>query len=495
MSNRNTALAVAFCLPGLAALAAFPQAAPDTSSDSTPTPARVSDVYVGTSIGVYVYHAASNGNLSLVSGSPYSVAGTAIGSNHHYLLSLDPNYLHAYALASNGAIQSQVSQIDSRKYSGSDCGTAQRAVLDHSGHDVYVQIYGGGKPAPEPCVTLQSFKISSTGALSFLGATEYATQTDDGIGGYATPIRLSGTGSYAYSASYDEGCGIRMWILQRESGGAMTFADRWQNLWTPSAPALGGWEWVMAADPTNHLAIPMIEIFGNDGPCPDRGAVHLASFTVASDGSLSSTNTAEQMPTPQVYPTVLNISFSGEFLAVGGGGLDTQTPGLQVFHFNGSNPVTPYSNVLTSDPIDQIHWDRNHDLYALSDSTHKLYVYTVTSRSITAAPGSPFAIPSTPSTLSVVPVMCSAPETDGVHICVPSGGSTVASPVLVEASAKLSGSIDRMELWVDGVKKYTTHSPQVDTTVSLAAGKHLFEVVAVNTAAKKWEKAVYSTVK
>lgn len=468
----------------------------------TPTATRVSDVYVGTPNGVYLYHTAANGSLSLVSGSPYPVAGNEIGSNHDYFLSLDPNYLHAYAMAANGAIQGQVSRIDNRNYSGSDCGTAQNAVLDHSGHDIYVEIYGGGKPAPEPCVTLQSFRLSNSGALSFLDATEFATETETGVGGFASPIKLSGNGMYAYSASYDHECELRTWILKRDTNGAM-LEDSYQYLTVPSTPPDWRWiPWFVAADPTNHLAVAMYGESGDFGPCGSEDYLwQLASFTLAADGSLASTNTPDKMPTPKVDPQVLSMSYSGQFLAVGGSGTfntgdhGVQTPGLQVFRFNGADPITPYSGVLTTSPIDQIHWDRNHHLYALSDSTHKLYVYSVTSSSITAAPGSPYTIPSTPSALVVAPVMCSAPSTDGVHICTPSGGSTVASPVLVEASGKVSGTMDRMELWVDGVKKYTSGSTQLDTTVKLASGQHQFSVVAVNTTGQKWQSAVDATVK
>jgi hypothetical protein len=64
----------------------------------------VSYVYVGTSQGVYLYNADSHGTLSLVSGSPFSIAGTATGSNGRYFLSQGTNYLHSYPVASNGAI-------------------------------------------------------------------------------------------------------------------------------------------------------------------------------------------------------------------------------------------------------------------------------------------------------------------------------------------------------------------------------------------------------
>jgi hypothetical protein len=53
-----------------------------------------------------------------------------------------------------------------------------------------------------------------------------------------------------------------------------------------------------------------------------------------------------------------------------------------------------------------------------------------------------------------------------------------------------------MELWVDGVKKYTAPSTkQLNTTISLAAGSHRFSVFAINTAAQKWQSVVTATVK
>ena len=92
----------------------------------------------------------------------------------------------------------------------------------------------------------------------------------------------------------------------------------------------------------------------------------------------------------------MNMSPSGKLLALGGNG-------LQVFHFNGANPITPYSSVLTTAPINQLHWDNSNHLYALSDSTNKLYVYTITPTSISAVPGSPFTTIANPTALVVVP--------------------------------------------------------------------------------------------
>ncbi len=90
---------------------------------------------------------------------------------------------------------------------------------------------------------------------------------------------------------------------------------------------------------------------------------------------------------------------------------------------------------------------------------------------------------------------CAAPSTAGVHICSPASGSTVSSPVQVQAAAKVTGTIASTQLWVDGVKKFTAAGTTLTTSVSLAAGTHRFAVIATNTAGQKWESAVNATVK
>jgi len=90
---------------------------------------------------------------------------------------------------------------------------------------------------------------------------------------------------------------------------------------------------------------------------------------------------------------------------------------------------------------------------------------------------------------------CSAPSSAGVHICAPTNGSTVSSPVQVQAAATITGTLSNMQLWIDGVKKYTTASKTLNTSVSLAAGTHRFAVVATNSSGQKWESAVNATVR
>jgi len=484
-------LAVLF--PGIT----FSQASPDINSAATPAAAQAAHVYVGTTKGVYLYNAASNGSLSLASGSPFSIAGNAIGSNGKYFVSLGTAYLHSYPLASNGAINGQASQINTGSYSGSECGATYGGLFDHSGQDVYVQ----RNTQTAECTALQSFKISSTGGLTFLGSTEF-NQTFTST---PTLITLTGYGGHAFSFAPVGSCTISTYELGRGSGGVMVF-EPGSNQTDPTAQP--GWAYQPllpkgghAADPTDHLAIAVMAM--NGGPCGAVDKAQLASYTAISNGDFDSSNTWQNMPAPLVYPTVLNMSPLGQFLAVGGNtsfsaSNGTQRPGLQVFHFNGENPITSYSGVLTTAPIDEIRWDNNNHLFALSNSTRKLYAYTVTSSSITAVPGSPYAIASTPNALVVLPTspVCSAPASNGVHICAPTSGSTVSSPVLIEASSTVSGTIARMELWVDGVKKYTaTSGSQLNTTISILAGSHRFAVLAINTAGQQWASAVNATVK
>ncbi len=90
---------------------------------------------------------------------------------------------------------------------------------------------------------------------------------------------------------------------------------------------------------------------------------------------------------------------------------------------------------------------------------------------------------------------CSAPASASVHVCSPINGYILSSPANVTAAATITGTLARMEVWVDGVKKYSeTTSTTLVTAVALNPGYHRFDVYAVNTAGVKWEQTVYATV-
>ena len=104
------------------------------------------------------------------------------------------------------------------------------------------------------------------------------------------------------------------------------------------------------------------------------------------------------MPAPLIAnPSDMKMSPSGKLLAYAGG------EGLQIFHFNGASPITHYTGLLTTDPIDEMFWDNNNHLYAIGHTSNKLYVFTITATSHQQAPGSPYTI-SSPGNIIVQPL-------------------------------------------------------------------------------------------
>ena len=65
----------------------------------------------------------------------------------------------------------------------------------------------------------------------------------------------------------------------------------------------------------------------------------------------------ENMPEIAVYPHAASISPTGQLLAVGGGSA------FQLFHFNGSAPVTKFSPAIAAgDNLLEFGWDRSNHL-------------------------------------------------------------------------------------------------------------------------------------
>jgi hypothetical protein len=148
----------------------------------------------------------------------------------------------------------------------------------------------------------------------------------------------------------------------------------------------------MAADGSNHLAVALTAYSLEN--LYWSGTTQLASYTVDREGNITSTNTWKETPVggpqggaePPAQSAML-ISPSGKFLAVT---TDAGVP-LQIFHFNGADPITPYKTIEIGEAMGSIQWDNNDHLYATGE--RGLYVYTVTLTTITEAPGSPYSIP------------------------------------------------------------------------------------------------------
>jgi len=97
--------------------------------------------------------------------------------------------------------------------------------------------------------------------------------------------------------------------------------------------------------------------------------------------------------------------------------------------------------------------------------------------------------------LTVGSFNCPVPQSPGVNVCSPISNSTLSMSVQAQASGKVSGTVARMEVWVDGVKKFSTYgTTMLNTNFALASGLHRFDFYIVNTAGTKWEATKYATV-
>jgi hypothetical protein len=358
----------------------------------------VAFVYVAANSGgnnyqIDAYAANSEGQLTPVPGSPFPESVSTLALNGKYLFGADGTYIYTYSIASNGAL-SQVSSLNAQQYNNpDDTGGPYYLFLDHTGATLYdVDIYGNNGANND----YQFFNIDqSNGALTFLGVSDATTE-------YWTPLRFIGNNQYAYGAEsvqlYDD-----IYGYERYSNGALANLNIGPPI--PSAPPTltantGSFyvTYLAEADPADNVAISLTPVSQNtlqiDGP------PQIAVYTADSSGSLTTHSTSANMPVSAVESVLdMVMSPSGKLLAVGG------TKGLQIFHFNGSHPVTKFTGLLIADPIgydDQMFWDNANHLYVISSSTSKLYVFTITPTSAIQAPGSPYTI-TNPANLIVLP--------------------------------------------------------------------------------------------
>jgi hypothetical protein len=342
----------------------------------------VAYVYVASLVGntkdqVLGYQAAANGALTPIPGSPFAASVNNLALNGKWLFGVDQTgqNIDSFSIASNGRLTYK------DKYTTSlTGGSLYDLFLDRTGASLYAIYYTTNNDYLSQSVD------QATGQLSFLN--DLAGGPDHNV-----PLSFTGNNQFAYASSCYH-FGPEIFGVQRASDGTLSYLNI-----TPPFPAekSGGFycPWAAAADPANHLAIaltPYTSDWGSDG------APQLAVYTADSSGNLTTTSTDQNMPSvltqgAQTYST----SPSGKLLAVAG-------TGLQIFHFNGANPITQFTGLLTTDTIDSVYWDNANHLYAISGSAGKLYVFNVTATKVTQAPGSPHKI-TTPQSLIVLPKM------------------------------------------------------------------------------------------
>jgi hypothetical protein len=370
-----------------AALSAFAVAQEPSSGAAPPPTAPVAYVYVSSSPAsgknqINAYSAASTGALTPVAGSPFTSKSLYMALNGKFLFGADYTWIYSYAISSTGAL-SYVSEFNATQKNPYGSGGPGYLFLDHTGVNLYdgdIYAYGTGSSA------YQYFDINNTsGHFYYLGITP-----DGGVNA-GPPLSIIGNNQYGYTSGCYHGS-PEILGYRRNSDGSLTPLNIRPPI--PTAPPNESYcSYQAAADPTNHVAISMTpyDIYTVVGP------PQIAVYTADSSGNLTTKSTMTNMPKTSVTDvTDMSMAPSGALLAVSG------TTGLQVFHFNGANPATPYVTLLSGVQVDQEFWDNANHLYAISRSAGKLYVFTVTPTTHSQAPGSPHAI-TVPENVIVLP--------------------------------------------------------------------------------------------
>lgn len=160
-----------------------------------------------------------------------------------------------------------------------------------------------------------------------------------------------------------------------------------------------------------------------------------------------------------------------------GSGVTTSSPvRVQATYHPQNYPAHRIEIWLDGSKKKQVYNDRVDSSFALAAGTHTLTVAGVdmTNR----------ALKNTYSFTVGGSIGCSAPSSAGAHICSPTAGSSVSSPVTISAAARASsGNITAMRIYVDSVSTYTQNNSSASTTMqltkslSLRSGPHNLTVV------------------
>jgi hypothetical protein len=420
MTHAVRGLGLAATLVLVFTVAVVPQARAQSTSS---TAAYVYIQIDGPQGAVYGFSASSTGKLSAIPGAPWKPTGQIVGSNKSQFITLGEDNIHSYGISANGAIEGQLEQNPYTDYAGGECGTGSTAlnsaVLDHTGKYVYILLQSSN--GITGCSSYQSFNINSAGAFDGVGDAVLSGAVD------TTLPSILGAETFAYADDSFGPIGF-----QRESSGALE-----QLQFHETDPTLNGGFYTPGfpdASPTGNYVV--LHLFPN-GANPFQ----LGSYTVSSEGNLTTTNTSSNMPTSGLIGASSTFSPSGNMFVLyadsGGNDEGQEVPGgIEIYNFNGAAPLTLYTKLLTGTSIDQVAWDSSNHLYAISKSENKLYVFTVTPTSVTQdtawSIGSPFKMVVvsestgggvTPTTQFEAPLLTSTLAVDG-HVTIDTSGNT-----------------------------------------------------------------------
>jgi hypothetical protein len=252
-------------------------------------------------------------------------------------------------------------------------------MTDRTGSSLYVQIdsYNSGDGAAAP----ETYSINkSTGELTYVakGGTDWSF-----FKGGCQLYDFSSDDRYAYGncTTYAPGW---MEVGIRNPDGSLTDAPNTKVAGPTPPPGIIYVPSPAGADNQNHLAA-VLTSWTDQGDTTNASPM-LASYSINADGSLTTTNTSADMPAVPQLAAVGGLSPSGKLFAVG------ESSGIQMFNFNGAEPMTPNGDLIPTGIPVTMQWDSANHLFVLTQS-QKLYVFTATETGVAQASGSPYSIP------------------------------------------------------------------------------------------------------
>ena len=81
------------------------------------------------------------------------------------------------------------------------------------------------------------------------------------------------------------------------------------------------------------------------------------------------------------------------------------------------------------------------------------------------------------------------------HICAPANNATVSSTFQVLSAAHMANPVNNSQIWLDGVKKvYQVSGPNINTSVTAAAGSHRLTVQSIDSTGAITKQTVFVTI-
>ncbi|HEX4039584.1 MAG TPA: hypothetical protein VHX37_16120 [Acidobacteriaceae bacterium] len=349
------------------------------SGSGSSTPANPAYVYVSTpSISggpgnfITAYTAAPNGALAQVPGSPFTTTAQAgeIASDGNYLyvnmVANGTSSITSYSIGADGALTQAITTTPPTTTTPTtNGGWVTMAYFDGSGQT----FYDDGN----------AFAVNSNGSLSLVGTVSHNDIVEDSLS-------FTSSDAFGYGADCAGGT-ANFYGFMRATTGALTYFDPKANLPAPPANNTEGTSYCpdgAAVSGTSAVIALQLGTSANSY----QGTNQLAVYSIAADGTLSTTNTAATMPSLSVSGFALDYAFdpTGTWLAVGGQG------GIQIFKL-ANGVLTQTGSLALSGGVSQLGWDQSGHLYTYGQDSGSLNVINVASGVPTQASGSPYALP------------------------------------------------------------------------------------------------------